>query len=400
MIPTKSLVRHYVPVDFKITDWSRLKPYYEELTSREIRSVSDLMKWLKDRSEIDSIVSEDLAWRYIRMTCDTSVADYQEQFNFFINEIEPMTAPFANELNKKYFDSEFREQLKGKEFLLLTRNIGKEIQIFREENIPVFTEIQTEQKTYGATIGAMTVEVNGQEITLPRASDYLQNTDRNIREEVYRKIQKRRLQDKDKLDTLYSKLIGLRHQVAVNAGFANFRDYMFTALGRFDYSVKDCADFHASVQEFVVPLIGDIAKERKASLKLEDLKPWDLSVDRQLKSPLKPFVDGNDLLEKTIQCFDRLDPFLGNCLKEMRSMKHLDLESKKGKAPGGYNYPLYESGYPFIFMNATSNFRDMITLLHEGGHAVHSILTKDLDVVEFKSLPSEVAELASMSMEL
>ena len=130
------------------------------------------------------------------------------------------------------------------------------------------------------------------------------------------------------------------------------------------------------------------------------MKPWDKVVDPTSKAPLVPFTSTSDLIEKTIECFNRLDPFLGECIKTMRKIKHLDLESRVGKAPGGYNYPLSEIGIPFIFMNATSTLRDVVTILHEGGHAVHSIVTKDLELVDFKHTPSEVAELASMSMEL
>lgn len=391
---------HFLPEEFKISTWDKLEPFYQELNGREINSVEDLLTFLKDRSQLDSMVSEDLAWRYIRMTCDTSNPEFQEQFNFFINEIEPKTAPFSNDLNKKYFDSPFHKDLKGDEFNILYRNIEKDIKVYREENIPVFTALQTEQKEYGATVGAMMVNIDGQDITLPKASDYLQKTDRQVREVVYLKIQERRLQDKSKLDNLFNTLIKLRTKASKNAGFANFRDYMFVSMGRFDYSVQDCFDFHEAVQVSVVPLLNEFSLDRKKSLGLETLRPWDLAVDKLQKQPLKPFENGNDLLEKTIKCFDLMDPFLGDCLREMKELNRFDLESKKGKAPGGYNYPLYKTGYPFIFMNATSNFRDMITLLHEGGHAVHSILTKDLELVEFKGLPSEIAELASMSMEL
>ena len=106
------------------------------------------------------------------------------------------------------------------------------------------------------------------------------------------------------------------------------------------------------------------------------------------------------LYNKTIECFTRLDVALGEKMAIMKEMGHLDLESRKGKAPGGYNYPLSEIGVPFIFMNATSTMRDMITILHEGGHAIHSFVTRDLELTDFKHTPSEVAELASMSMEL
>jgi oligoendopeptidase F len=235
---------------------------------------------------------------------------------------------------------------------------------------------------------------------LQQASVFLMSTDRKKREEVYHKITNRRLQDREALDQLFTKLVALRHQVAINAGFKNFRDYMFKALGRFDYTPEDCFKFHEAIQHEVVPLLNDFAKERKKSLRVDSLRPWDKSVDPGGREALKPFSDGKELTEKTIDVFSKLDRYLGQCLSIMKTMGHLDLESRIGKAPGGYNYPLAEIGVPFIFMNATSTLRDMVTIMHEGGHAVHNFLTRDLELNDFKSTPSEVAELASMSMEL
>ncbi|MEJ0032083.1 MAG: M3 family oligoendopeptidase [Bacteroidota bacterium] len=226
------------------------------------------------------------------------------------------------------------------------------------------------------------------------------STDRAKREAVYRNVQERRLQDKNTLDELYSSLISLRHQVSKNADFANFRDYMFKAYGRFDYTPDDCFKFHEAIQSEVVPILNELAADRKKKLKVRELRPWDKAVDPEGREALKAFAGGKDLTEKSITAFQRLDPFLGQCLAIMREMGHLDLESRKGKAPGGYNYPLAEIGVPFIFMNATSTLRDMTTIMHEGGHAVHNFLTKDLALNDFKSPPMEVAELASMSMEL
>jgi oligoendopeptidase F len=392
--------REFLPEDFKLTDWNSVKPYFEDLKNREITDALDLKEWLADRSELEAYLSEDFAWRYIRMTCDTADEKLTHELNYFIGEIQPRIAPESDQLNQKALASPYLEELTEPGYDIMTRSLRKEVEIFREENIPLLTQIQTEERKYGAIAGAMTVEIDGRELTLQQASDYLQSTDRAKREEAYRKVQERRLQDKDQLDTLFNELIGLRHQVARNAGFANFRDYMFTALGRFDYTPDDCFAFHASVREAVVPLLDGLATERKTSLGPDSLRPWDLKVDVTNQPPLKPFNGGDDLLEKTVQCFTRLDPYLGECLMVMREMGHLDLVSRKGKAPGGYNYPLDEIGVPFIFMNATSTLRDLVTMLHEGGHAVHSFLTRDLAVNAFKHPPSEVAELASMSMEL
>ena len=392
--------RYFLPEDFSVNDWEGIKPFFDQLLERKIENKEELLQWLKDRSELESVLSEDAGWRYIKMTCDTTDAIYQERFNYFVTQIEPHIAPYSNNLNEKALNSPYLNEIDEPAYKILVRSLKKDFKIFREENIPLATEIQTESQQFGSISGAMTVEIDGKELTLQQAADRLQDTDRQIREEAYRKISQRRLQDKGKLDELFNKLIKLRHQTALNADFANFRDYMFTALGRFDYNPQDCFQFHEAVATEVVPMLNEIAKERKEKLQVEALKPWDKSVDPEGKSPLKPFKTSEELVEKTITCFSRLDPYLGECLSTMRSMGHLDLESRKGKAPGGYNYPLAEIGVPFIFMNATSTLRDLVTILHEGGHAIHSFLTRDLELNDFKHTPSEVAELASMSMEL
>ncbi|WP_128548591.1 M3 family oligoendopeptidase [Larkinella soli] len=392
--------RPFIGESFDLKTWDDAKPLYDNLLNRPIHNADELRRWLADRSELESYLSENFAWRYIRMTCNTSDEELINRLNFFITEIQPPMAVYGNELDKKAVESPWLGELRDPGFGITVRGMKKGIEIFREENIPLQTEMQTEERKYGAIAGAMTVEIRGEEMTLQRASDLLQNTDRAVREDAWRKIQDRRYRDKDQLDALYSHLRDLRHRIAVNAGFANFRDYAFAALGRFDYTPEDCFNFHASVSKAVVPLLDRLAEERKEKLGVDPLRPWDTKVDPDGRAALKPFQSGTELLDKTIDCFTRLDPFLGECLRIMKAMGHVDLESRKGKAPGGYNYPLEEIGVPFIFMNATSSLRDLVTMVHEGGHAVHSFLTRDLPLKSFRNPPMEVAELASMSMEL
>ena len=206
--------------------------------------------------------------------------------------------------------------------------------------------------------------------------------------------------DKNVLDELLTELIQLRHRVARNAGFTSFRDYMFAYLGRFDYTSKDCFNFHEAVNTQVMPFVNQFATERKSALQLSELRIWDEKVDISGLSPLKPFTSGEDLTEKTVNIFKKMHPEMAECLKVMQKNNLLDLASRKNKAPGGYNYPLESCGLSFIFMNATSNLRDMSTLLHEGGHALHFYLIRNLDILAFRNPPAEVAELASMAMEL
>ena len=392
--------RHYLPEDFRVTDWAALESFFTELRDRPLHSAAELERWLLDRSELESVLSEDLAWRYIHMTCDTQDAGRSEAFQFFVNEVEPQVAPYDHALNEKMLASPYLGELDASRYNVFLRSVRRASEIYRAENIPLKTEISTKQQQYAATVGAMTVTLDGTELTLPQAADRLKSPDRTVRETAYRAIQQRRLQDSKPLDELFTELVQLRHQVALNAGFDNFRDYMFAALGRFDYTPQDCFNFHAAIRETVVPLIDNIDLERRQDLSLPALRPWDLDVDPSGQPPLRPFGTGAELLEKTITVFQNLDPYLGDCLRTMRTMGHLDLESRKGKAPGGYNYPLDETGVPFIFMNATSSLRDVVTMLHEGGHAVHSFLTRSLPLGADKHPPSEVAELASMSIEL
>lgn len=403
--------RHFLPDAYELTTWADVQPFYDDLLNRPINSADDLRTWLRDRSELESYLSENFAWRYIRMTCDTANETLVERLNFFIETIQPQVSTLGNELDQKALASPFLDQLDDEAYRVMVRGMKQANAIFREENVPLQTEMQSEERKYGAIIGAMTVmmEADGirEEVTLQKASDYLQRTDRAVREHAWFLIQDRRFNDHEALDALYDKLINLRHQVAQNAGFANFRDYTFAAMGRFDYTPADCFTFHQSVAEAVVPLLNQQAADRKAKLQRSDasvdpLRPWDAKVDPDGHAPLVPFATGADLVDKTIRCFDQLDPSgeLGGYLRVMRRMGHLDLESRKGKAPGGYNYPLEEIGVPFIFMNATSSLRDLVTMVHEGGHAVHSFLTRELPLKAFRNPPMEVAELASMAMEL
>lgn len=396
----KKLPRHFLPADFTITDWEGLEPYFRNLDERVINSLPDLEQWLKDASELEAVISEDACWRQIKMTCDTENKELEEAFTFFMMEIQPKIQPYSDKLNKKLVDSPFTKELDQKKYFTYLRNVRKNIELFRVANIPLQAELSVMQQQFGVISGKMTIEMNGQEYTLQQAAKFLEDPDRNIREDVYHKINGRRLQDKKELNNLFSSLLKKRHQVALNTGFENFRDYRFAELGRFDYSKEDCYQFHEAVKLHVMPLVNQIYEIKKKKLGLDTLRPWDVEAEPAGIQPLRPFKNGGELTEKTIACFDELKPFFGDCLRKMKTMGHLDLESRKGKAPGGYNCPLAESGAPFIFMNAAGQLDDVTTMVHEGGHAIHSFLAHELELTGFKEYPTEIAEVASMAMEL
>lgn len=396
----KKTPRRFLPEDFKVTTWEALEPFLKNLLDRSINSVTDLEAWLKDSSELEAVLSEDACWRQIRMTCDTNNKELEESFVFFVTQLQPKIQPIADLLNRKLIDCPFTKELDEKKYFTYLRSVKKSIELFREENIPLQAELSVMGQQYGVISGKMTVEMEGKEYTLQQAAKFLESHDRSVREEVYRKIQGRRLQDKETLDELFTQLVQKRHQVALNAGFANYRDYKFREMGRFDYTKEDCFQFHDAVKEHVLPLVNMIYERKRNKLNLPDLRPWDTEAEPAGLAPLRPFATGKELLEKTITCFEALRPFFADCLRTMDTMNRFDLDSRMGKAPGGYNCPLAETGAPFIFMNAAGQMSDVTTMVHEGGHAIHSFLSHPLELSAFKEYPMEIAEVASMAMEL
>ena len=313
--------RRFLPEDFSVTGFDVISIHADRLLNSPLPDAGALRQWLLDRSELESVLSEDLGWRYIRMTCQTDNASYMREYQDFIENIQPQLSLVSDQLNRKALECPALAELEKEEgFDIMIRSMRKDVEIFREENVPLFTEISTLAQEYARISGAMTVEIDGQELTLQQAAVILQETDRSRREMAWRKITERRLKDSGVLDDLFTKMVGLRHRIAINAGFSNFRDYMFRALGRFDYTPADCFDFHSSVASEVVPLLNRLAADRKSLLGLETLRPWDKAVDAEGRPPLKAFDGGKDLLERSIRTFSRLDSYLGNCLSVMKEL--------------------------------------------------------------------------------
>jgi oligoendopeptidase F len=254
----KKLPRKFLPDDFQLTNWESLEPFFLDLDNRVINSKTDLEHWLKDASELEAMISEDACWRQIKMTCDTENKSLEEAFNYFMLEIQPRIQPYSDKLNKKLIASPYLKELDPSLYFTYIRNVKKNIELFWEANIPLQAELNVLQQQYGVIAGKMMVTVNGQEYTLQQAAKFLEDPDRELREEVYHKINRRRLEDKKELNDLFSTLLQKRHQVALNTGFSNYRDYRFIELGRFDYTKEDCFQFHEAVSRYVMPLVDQL----------------------------------------------------------------------------------------------------------------------------------------------
>jgi oligoendopeptidase F len=392
--------RSFLPEVFDTSRWESYKPYFDRLLATEFANSRELREWIEDFHELQIVYNDAASWAHINKSRDTTNEEFLATYRRFNSEIEPQFASYVDMMHRKLVDSEFVSDLERDEYgryLHLTKN---SLELFHPENVELEAQISEKAFEFAKISASHTVHFQDKERTLTQMSVFLKNPDRAIREEAWRLVQDRKLADLDELNHIFSDLVAIRHKIAVNAGFDNYRDFMFRFLRRFEYSAEDCFEFHRSVESVVVPFKEELDQYRKDTLGLSELRPWDMEVDLYGRDPLKPFEQVDDLVNGAIRILNKINPALGEKIEIMRREGHLDLESRKGKEPTGYNAPLLETHIPFIFMNAVGSQWDVVVLLHEGGHAIHTFSTREHKIIDYKTTNAEVAELASMSMEL
>jgi oligoendopeptidase F len=395
----------FVSEDFDASAWENIEPYVNDLLERKLTCSKCIETLISDSSNLAEHISETGALLYIGMTCDTENSEKKDEFLNFVENVRPKLSEFSDKLNRRIIDHSSLEDLPER-YNLMIRGIESDIEIFRVENIPLGVE-QTKlvTKAQGIT-GAMTVEFEGKERTFPEMRGFLESNDRTQRKEAWKSMVNRWMENSEELSEIFDKLIKIRHQIALNAGFKSYTDYMFRAMHRFDYSVEDCLIFHKSIEEICMPIVKKINSERKSSFGLNKLSPWDVNEksgsgpDIAGKLPLRPFETVDEMVTKLSQLFHNMSNDLGAKFDKLVEMDTLDLETRKGKAPGGYQYYLEKSRIPFIFMNAAGLQGDLETMIHESGHAFHSLYCGHLELIDERDYPIEFAEVASMSMEL
>lgn len=392
--------RQFVPCDADLSNVGQVVGLYNKLLEREIASVKELEALLLDRSEFEAALDQHKAVLYIRMTCQTDDPARAQAYKSFTETILPAMKPLADELDRKYLDACKNISLDEKRYEVYDRSVRTDVELFRQENVALQTKEELLSQEYQAVRGTMTVTFQGQEYTIPEMRKFLEQTDRSLRESAWRARANRLLQDAERLDEIFDKMLGLRQQIAANAGFENYSDYKFREYHRFDYTVNDCRQYHGAVEKLVVPVLARIYKQRKKEMNLSSLRPWDLDVDAQGREPLRPFERIDEYLKGSKEIFSRIDPELGSQFQEMIDLGLLDVGSRKGKAPGGYQENLSEARKPFIFGNAVGTDDNLRLILHEGGHAFHSFACAGDPLLNYRHAPIEFCEVASMSMEL
>ena len=392
--------RRFVPGDACLTEKDQLVALYQKLLASEVSSATGLETWLMDISELGAAVDQESSVLYIRMTCQTDDEERAKAYRDFIENVVPAVMPLGDKINRKYLDLRSKFELDEERYHVYDRDTRADVELFHQENVPLQTREALLSQEYQTITGAMMVQFEGRERTLPEMAKFLEEPDRDLRERAWRATVDRRLQDKDRLEDLFDKMLALRHEIAGNAGYENYAGYKFKSYHRFDYTIDDCKQYHDTVQRLVVPLWRQVLEERRKKMKLDKLRPWDTAVDPLGREPLKPFDNPENLVAGCAEIFESTDPDLGQQFRMMDQTGLLDLASRKGKAPGGYQSTLNETRKPFIFMNAVGLDRDIWTLLHEGGHAFHALACADEPLVDYRHGPMEFCEVASMGMEL
>lgn len=391
--------RRHLPPNVDFGSWAAVEGFYRELLERPIGDAGALERWLLDWSEIDSAFEEEGTSRQIAMTCATDDAEREKRFLDFVENVRPQREPWHDQLRRRLVELAGRFSLPQRRYEVLLRSVRNSCELYREENIPLQVEDAKLAQQYQKTTGAMSVKFRGQELTLQQASRHLEETDRATREEAWRLVSDRYLQDAATLDDIYSQMVAVRDKTAHNAGFPDFRAYAFRAMERFDYSPQDCLAFHDAIEKVVVPAVQQLAADRRKKLGLSTLRPWDTAVDPDQRPPLRPFTTDEQLITGCSRIFHKVNGDLGKQFDTLRERGSLDLGSRKGKAPGGYQAMYHERRLPFIFMNAVGTEGDVRTLLHEGGHAFHSWACRNDPLLPYRTSPIEFAEVASMGME-
>jgi oligoendopeptidase F len=382
--------------EFSKWSWPDIEALMQDLASQTL-TYENLEDWLTDWSQLLSLLNETLARLQVATSQDTSNARAEARFTNYQEELYTPALAADQKIKERLLHSHLTPP---KNFAIPMRYIRVEADLFCEDNLPLFTEEQKLVNEYNRIMSTQTTEWEGEERTLAQIEAKFQDPDRTVRERAWRVRLERQMMDREAIGFLWTRLVALRHQIALNAGFQDFLAFRWQQLHRFDYTPEDCSCFHQAVEMVAVPAVRRIYQRYKKYLGVDQLRPWDLEVDPLGRPPLQPFSDERELEEKAASIFDRIDPHFGGYFDIMRREGLLDLGNRVNKAPHGWcmTYPLERK--TFIFMNATGWQRDVIMLLHEAGHAFHVFEMADLPYYHQLDVPSEFLEVASMTMEL
>jgi oligoendopeptidase F len=399
-IKYKKMKRKFVPEKISWKSSHDLEKLYKSLLVRKINSRESLEKLIRDLNEIKIVLFEKRTKAYINMTSHTNNKKMQAEYIHFITKIEPKAKEYIFKIHENILENNKKYHLTSPKYNIYLRHLENHHKLFRKENVDLEKQEEKLKNKYSKIMGNMMFTFRVKKYTSDQMYKFLEERDRNLREDAYKVIWNRIEKEIEDIYDIFENQIKIRNRIAKNSGFENYRDYKFEEMERFYYTPRDCFSFHKNIKKNIIPLANKIMERRKKALGINYLKPWDIYVDIYGKIPLQPFFTSKELLSKTIEIFKRVHPELGEKVSLMKKNNMLDLESRKGKAPGGYMADLPETKLPFIFMNSAGIHEDILILIHESGHAFHNFSHNKQPTIEYSTPPNEISEVASMAMEL
>jgi len=377
--------------------WDEIQPIYDHLADQQLEE-SNLTSWMSGWSDLRKLVDERYARLALAAELDTTDEAAEKAFHGFLEEIYPQAQAADQKLKEKLLASGLEPE--GMEIIL--KKMRTEAALFREENLPLMTEESKLGTQYSKILGAQTVDWQGEELTLTQVKSALLTTDRDVRKELWELTSTRQLADRKAINDLWVKFMGIRAELAVNAGYEDYRSFRWLQRLRLDYTPEDSKRFLAAIKQVAVPAATRVYQRYANRLGVDSIRPWDLLNNQTTfhLPAIQAFETEEEFISRVGAILNKLDPVLGGYFDTMRESKLLDLMNRKGKGPGGFCTSFATVGLPFIFMNAVGRGSDLRVLFHESGHAFHVFERVHLPYHHQWRPGLEFAEVASTTMEL
>lgn len=379
---------------FDSWNWRDVAPFFNQLARYSLNQ-NNLAGWLSEWTFWHNLLEETHNRCYVATTRNTEDENARHKYQRYLEEIFPESEQADQQLREHLLDSGL--SLPGLEVPL--RNLRAEADIYCTENLPIISREKLLITHYDEILSTQTVTWKGEEITVQQLQSVLQSPNRGERESAWRQASRRQLQDRQQINELWREFMTIRNQLATNKGMADYRTFRWQQLLRLDYTPQDCTRFHTAVEKVVLPAVQRVYERKKRQMDLHSIRPWDSQADPLGRPRLQPFQHIDELRDGCGRIIQQIHPQLSRYFNLLCEQQLLDLDNRKGKAPGGFCIEYPHSKVPFIFMNAIGINDDVLTLVHESGHAFHAFEQFKLPYHLQYARNLEFMEVASTTME-
>ena len=360
------------------------------------KNVSEQKLWMDKSKQVFSDYETNSAIARLNFNRNTK-DDASVKENDYFDEIDPNMREISLNWAKTLLAGKFRSELEesfGSQFF---NQKELELKSFDPKIKNLVEEENKLENEYTKLIAGAEIKFEGKTYNLAGLSPFHLDKDRNVRKKSYTAMFGFFDNNADKLDTIYDKLVKIRHKMALELGYDNFIKLGYARMQRTDYDHNDVAAYRRQIVDHVVPLVSKLHEQKKEILGLDPLYIYD-GINFKDGDP-KPKGTPEDLVEAAKNMYDELSPETGTFFKMMIDEELLDLVNRDGKMAGGFctSFPKYQR--PYIFSNFNGTDHDVTVLTHEAGHAFQTYSARHQPLIEYYWPTYEAAEIHSMSME-